>query len=52
MIEFATVWDDGFGQYNWIVWKNFVLIAFGIFALIFGTKDAIQDIVKLYTTES
>jgi len=49
MIEFATYWDQGFGKFNWIVWKNMVLLAFGIFALIFGTKDAISDILKLYT---
>ncbi|XP_063702095.1 proton-coupled amino acid transporter-like protein pathetic isoform X2 [Culicoides brevitarsis] len=48
LIEFATYWDTGFGKYNWIVWKNIVLILFGLFALIFGTKDAIRDIIAEY----
>uniref|UniRef100_A0A336M521 CSON009115 protein n=1 Tax=Culicoides sonorensis TaxID=179676 RepID=A0A336M521_CULSO len=49
LIEFATYWDDGFGKFNWLVWKNLLLLAFGVFALIFGTKDAIRDILAVYS---
>lgn len=52
MIEFATFYEDGYGKFGWIIWKNVLLIGFGVFALIFGSKDAIQDILKLYTSES
>lgn len=47
-IEMVTYWDDGFGKYNWLVWKNLLVCAFGIFALIFGSKDAIIEILELY----
>lgn len=41
----VTRWEIGFGRYNWILYKNILCFAFGIFALIFGTKDAINEIV-------
>lgn len=50
MIEMITDWDNGFGKYNWIIWKNVIVCAFGILALVFGSKDAILDIIKLYST--
>lgn len=43
-IELVTYWDDGFGKGNWMIWKNVVVVAFGILALVFGSKSAIEDI--------
>lgn len=50
-IEIITYWDEGFGKYNWVIFKNVLVCAFGIFALIFGSKDAIHEIIKLYSPE-
>lgn len=48
-IEMVTYWHEGFGPGNWIVWKNIVVVVFGILALAFGSHSAINDIVKLYS---
>ncbi|XP_058457178.1 proton-coupled amino acid transporter-like protein pathetic isoform X2 [Malaya genurostris] len=48
LIEMVTYWDQGFGQFNWIIWKNVLVFFFGIVALIFGSKSSIEDIIKLY----
>lgn len=49
LIEMVTYWDQGFGKYNWVIWKNILVCFFGIIALIFGSKSSIEDIIKLYT---
>jgi len=48
LIETVTYWDEGFGKYYWVVWKNVVVCIFGFIALIFGSKKAIEDILLLY----
>lgn len=48
-IEIFTFWDKGFGKYNWKIFKNVIVVVVGFLALIFGTKSAVEDIVKLYT---
>ncbi|KAG5673654.1 hypothetical protein PVAND_003682 [Polypedilum vanderplanki] len=48
LIEMITYWDEGFGKLNWIIWKNVIVCIFGILALVFGSKDAIADIMKMY----
>ncbi|XP_055702946.1 proton-coupled amino acid transporter-like protein pathetic isoform X1 [Phlebotomus papatasi] len=50
-IEMVTYWDEGFGPCNWIIWKNVVVCAFGVMALIFGSRSAILEIIKLYTDD-
>lgn len=50
-IEMVTYWEQGFGKYNWVIWKNIIIFAFGCLALWFGSKSAIEDIVKLYTSK-
>ena len=45
-IEMVTNWESGFGAYNWIVWKNILIVLFGLFALVFGSLSAIKDIVN------
>lgn len=49
LIELVTYWDSGFGPCNWIIWKNVLISIFGVMALYFGTKDSIEQIVKLYS---
>lgn len=50
LIEVFTFWDIGFGPGKWVLWKNIVICIFGAFALIFGSKSAIADIIAAYTT--
>jgi proton-coupled amino acid transporter len=47
-IEMVTYWDQGFGKYNYIIWKNIIVCLFGLLALYFGSKEAIIDIMKVY----
>lgn len=49
-IETVTYWEQGFGKWNWVVWKNALVVVFGVFALIFGSKSAIEEILAMYTT--
>lgn len=48
----VTYWDSGFGPGNWVIWKNVFVCIFGVLALVFGTKDSIDQIIKLYTPEA
>lgn len=48
LIETVTYWDRGFGKMNWVIWKNVVITFFGIIALVFGSKSAIEEIIALY----
>lgn len=48
-IEMITYWEQGFGKYNWIVWKNIIIVAFGLLALWFGSKSSIMEIKELYS---
>lgn len=50
-IETVTYWEQGFGKWNWVIWKNVVVVLFGLLALWFGSKDAISDIAKMYSSE-
>lgn len=50
-IEFVTYWDEGFGPCNWVIFKNIIVCIFGVFALIFGSKSAIEEIVAMYTAK-
>jgi solute carrier family 36 (proton-coupled amino acid transporter) len=47
-IEMITYWEQGFGKFNWIIWKNVVIFAFGILALYFGSKASLEEISEMY----
>lgn len=49
-IEIVTYWNIGFGRFNFLVWKNILVTIFGLFALVFGTKDAIASIIQVYSS--
>ncbi|XP_053624811.1 proton-coupled amino acid transporter-like protein pathetic [Plodia interpunctella] len=48
-IEIITFWDIGFGPGKYLIWKNVIVTLFGLFALVFGTKDAVISIIHEYT---
>ncbi|XP_030023923.1 proton-coupled amino acid transporter-like protein pathetic isoform X2 [Manduca sexta] len=49
IIEIVTYWDIGFGTGNYLIWKNILVMIFGMFSLVFGTKDAVTSIImELY----
>ncbi|XP_055538168.1 proton-coupled amino acid transporter-like protein pathetic isoform X1 [Wyeomyia smithii] len=48
LIEMVTYWEQGFGKFNWVIWKNVLVFFFGLIALVFGSKGAIEDIIQLY----
>lgn len=47
-IEVITYWNIGFGPGNYLIWKNVLVLIFGLFALVFGTKDAVISIIAVY----
>lgn len=44
----VTYWEEGFGKWNWIIWKNILVAIFGVLALVFGSKSAVEEIIALY----
>jgi proton-coupled amino acid transporter len=48
-IEVITYWDEGYGPYNFLIWKNILVLIFGLFALVFGSKDAVLNIISEYS---
>uniref|UniRef100_A0A1B6DLW5 Amino acid transporter transmembrane domain-containing protein n=1 Tax=Clastoptera arizonana TaxID=38151 RepID=A0A1B6DLW5_9HEMI len=48
-IEIVTFWDIGFGPCNWLIWKNILVLIFGVMALIFGSYTSILDIIEMYS---
>lgn len=45
-IEMVTYWDDGLGAF--MIIKNIFVAIFGVLALIFGSKNAVLEILELY----
>lgn len=39
---------DGFGKYNWRLWKNIVLIIFSLIAIVAGVFTSIEGIINIY----
>jgi proton-coupled amino acid transporter len=48
VLEIITFWEQGFGPFKWMIWKNLLIFVFGFFALVLGTQDAIRQIIQLY----
>jgi proton-coupled amino acid transporter len=48
VIELVTVWEqeNGLGKWNWRLWKNIAIIAFGVLGFVTGTHVSIQEIVR------
>lgn len=47
-IEIVTYWDEGFGPGRWVLWKNALVVMFGLLALVFGTYTSMEDIIATY----
>lgn len=41
--------NGGFGKFNWILWKNILLITFSLVAVFSGAFVSVQDIIGIYT---
>ncbi|CAG2065629.1 unnamed protein product [Timema podura] len=48
VIETATCWESGLGRWNWLLWKNLLIIIFSLVALVTGTYISVGDIIKQY----
>lgn len=48
VVETVFLWPDRLGAFRWKLWKNVILAAFAIFALISGSYVSIKDIIELY----
>ncbi|XP_051163229.1 proton-coupled amino acid transporter-like protein pathetic isoform X3 [Leptopilina boulardi] len=49
VIETVTYWDIGFGPGNWMIIKNVIIGIVGLIAVVAGSKNAIADIVAIYS---
>ncbi|XP_030032127.1 proton-coupled amino acid transporter-like protein pathetic isoform X2 [Manduca sexta] len=45
IIEIMTFWPDQLGKYDWKLWKDVVIIIFGITGFVFGTYTSIENII-------
>lgn len=46
IIELVTVWEqeNGLGRFKWKLWKNIMIISFGILGLLTGTYTSLHEI--------
>ncbi|OXU24256.1 hypothetical protein TSAR_006737 [Trichomalopsis sarcophagae] len=47
-VETVTYWDIGFGRFHWVAMKNVIICVIGLMALVFGSSNAVKDILKEY----
>lgn len=46
ILEILSFGLSGMGQYYWKLWKNIVIIAFGMFSLVSGTYASFLELMK------
>jgi len=46
LINILTNWSNGYGKYNWCLWKDIVLIVFGTIGFVTGTYVSIENILN------
>lgn len=46
IIETVFRWED-LGKCRWILWKNMLIIIFGVFSLVSGCTVTIMDIIEI-----
>lgn len=49
MMEICILWPDNFGKFNYMLWKNILVVLFGFAALLIGTVTTIIDIIDTYS---
>lgn len=52
IMEICVCWPDNLGQFRWILWKNVLLILFGVVGLIAGTYSSLAEIIKSFTRDA
>lgn len=48
IIDTVTRWEDGFGRFNWILYKNCIISVLAILALLSGSYASILEIIDTY----
>lgn len=43
--QMITFWPNKLGKYNWILWKDIVIVIFGIMGFVFGTFTSVLQIL-------
>lgn len=46
VIGTVTFWPNGYGKWNWILWKDFGIFLFGVFVFAFGTYASLMEIMQ------
>ncbi|XP_072938749.1 proton-coupled amino acid transporter-like protein pathetic [Epargyreus clarus] len=46
-IEIMTFWPDRLGKHDWKLWKDIVIILFGLTGFVFGTYASVKNILTL-----
>uniref|UniRef100_A0A1I8QAY1 Amino acid transporter transmembrane domain-containing protein n=1 Tax=Stomoxys calcitrans TaxID=35570 RepID=A0A1I8QAY1_STOCA len=46
ILEIVTFWPVGFERYKWILWKDVVILIFGLCGFVFGTYASIAQILN------
>ncbi|ALC39884.1 CG13384 [Drosophila busckii] len=46
IIEIITMYNVGYGRYNWILWKDIAIFLFGIAGFVFGTWASLAQILN------
>jgi len=51
-IDLVTTWEEpGLGRGYWRLWKNMIIIAFGILGLVTGVYSSMIDIIKMFNED-
>lgn len=46
IIELVVCWDSpGLGKWNWVLWKNILIIMFGILGFVTGSYTSVYEII-------
>ena len=48
LADIAITINTGLGKWNWILWKNLVLIMIAILAIVLGGIVSVEDIIEEY----
>ncbi|KAH8298198.1 hypothetical protein KR018_010617, partial [Drosophila ironensis] len=46
IIEMITFYNVGYGRYKWMLWKDILIMIFGLAGFVFGTWASLADIVN------
>ncbi|XP_034135082.1 proton-coupled amino acid transporter-like protein CG1139 isoform X1 [Drosophila guanche] len=46
IIEIITYYHVGYGRYNWMLWKDFLILIFGLCGFVFGTWASLAQILN------